>query len=612
MIENSSENIDILPTPEANAPGSAGVGIRQAVLAQSGWWKRISIVLLVAGIGWLAWFSFYLAGMRIYQVDECLNVFRAFRMATHQPVPGPDLFQIILTWVLPIGSRATNLFATARLVSWLIFWLNLILLAMATGERIFSRRWLIALAGAVTLAPLWDFGFEARHDNLLLTGILLMWGVVRFQPPKMGAFFFVGACFVGLEFVSNKAVMYTFPISLGIFVFPPPGERKARWKLFAAWCLGAALAFVAMRLVFKLAGLDYLSNVKGAAAAGQSGQLLRFWPFDLTLSPLLVRTPLLVAMTLAAFIACGATLFRDRRAALNWDGILPEALLCADALLALFVNPNPYPYNLLHVVPYAFLLAYRYGATLWKQLPERSVLAPLALSAIAFTHLVPFATATNRHASRPNFRQEELMNLTEDITDPEKDCVFDGIGLVPTRKVCDMRASIHGQDLKRLVDGSGPHIRDMLAANPPSVIILSYRTDWLPPEDHDFFNQRYVPLSDDFMVLGKLLPSGGGTFEVYHAGRYRITSAEGSNIAGTYPPPATAREAIATPKQVPPLVGTVDGVSLNGQPVELSVGTHRIDCGADLKPAVVWVGPHLNELPRAPGGSRHLLFVNWY
>jgi hypothetical protein len=208
MIENSSENIDILPTPEANAPGSAGVGIRQAVLAQSGWWKRISIVLLVAGIGWLAWFSFYLAGMRIYQVDECLNVFRAFRMATHQPVPGPDLFQIILTWVLPIGSRATNLFATARLVSWLIFWLNLILLAMATGERIFSRRWLIALAGAVTLAPLWDFGFEARHDNLLLTGILLMWGVVRFQPPKMGAFFFRRRmfCRIGIRFQQSGHV----------------------------------------------------------------------------------------------------------------------------------------------------------------------------------------------------------------------------------------------------------------------------------------------------------------------------------------------------------------------------------------------------------------------
>ena len=114
------------------------------------------------------------------------------------------------------------------------------------------------------------------------------------------------------------------------------------------------------------------------------------------------------------------------------------------------------------------------------------------------------------------------------------------------------------------------------------------------------------------MVLGNLLPAGGGTFEVYHAGRYRITSAEGSNIIGTYPEPTTIKEAVATPKEVPPLVGTVDGVPLNGQPVELSVGTHRIDCGADHKAAVAWVGPHLKELPRPPGGNRHLLFVNWY
>jgi hypothetical protein len=612
MSRNFNENADVLLEMDLKASTPAETGVRKPATATSVALKAISCGLLIAGVVVLGWYSFTLAAIRIYQVDECVNVYVARLIAMGKSQPGMELYQVILSRVISTAARSADLFANARLISVLIFWLNWILLALATGERIFSRRWLVALAGAATLAPLWDYGFEVRHDNLLLAGILLIWGVIRFQPPKMGAFFFVGASFVALEFISIKAVMYVFPISLAIFLFPPPGERQPRWKLFAAWCVGAVVAFFALRFIFKLVGLDqnYLANVQGVAAV--PGRVSRFWPFPLTLPRLLTQTPLLVAVTIAAIIACGATLMRERRAALNWNGILPEVLLLGIALTALFANPNPYPYNLLNVVPYAFLLAFRYGSLLWKQLPQRSVLAPLALSVVAFTHLAPFGASAQRHWSRTNARQEQLMNLTEDLTDPDKDTIFDGTGLVPTRKVCDARSFIHGQGLKTLVDGSGPHIRDMLAANPPSVVILSYRTDWLPEEDQEFFRQRYVPLADDFMVLGSVLPAGGGTFEVFHAGRYRITSAEGSNVIGTYAEPQTIKEALTPVKEEPPLVGTVDGVPLNGKPVELSVGTHRIECEPGQRVAAVWMGPHLDQVARMPGNSRHLLFVNWY
>jgi len=576
--------------------------------------RAVGIGLLVAGIVTLGWLSFTLAASRIYQVDECLNVYVARLIANRQSAPGMELFQLLLSWLIPAGARAADLFASARLVTWLIFWLNLILLALATGERIFSRRWLIALAGAATLAPLWDYGFEIRHDNLLLAGILLMWGVVRFQPPRLGTYFFLGACFIGVEFVSVKGILYTFPLMLGVMVFPPPGQRPARWKLIVASCVGAMVAFFALRLIFKMAGLgqDYLANVKGVAAVPTES--FRFSPLGITLPRLLVQTPLLVALAFGGIIACAATVVRGKRAALNWDGLLPEVLLLGAALTALFVNPNPYPYNLLHVVPYAFLLAYRYGALVWKQIPLPALIGPVALSVVLFTHLVPFASATRRHWTMLNFEQERLMALTEDLTDPEKDFVFDGIAMTPTRKPCDVRTFIHGQSYLGLskTSAEGMQLRSYIAANPPSVVILSYRTEWMSDDDKDFLNQRYVSLADDFMVLGAQLPAGGGTFEIYHAGRYRITAAEGSNIVGTYPEPKTVREAIATPIEPPPLVGTVDGVALDGKPVQLSVGTHRIECAADHSPAVVWVGPHLDKVPRSPGGDRHHLFVNWY
>ena len=529
MIENINENPAILPKTAtiAAAPAAAEARVQTSVTARV--LKAILIVGLVAGIALLGRLSFYLAAMRIYQVDECLNVFVARMIANGQSAPGMELFQLIISWVLPASTRAADLFSSARLLTWLIFWLNLILIAMATGERIFSRRWLIALAGAATLAPLWDYGFEIRHDNLLLTGVLLMWGVVRFQPPRLGAFFFLGACFVCVEFVSMKGILYTVPMMLGLFLFPPPGGRQPRWKLFAAWCVGAALAFFALRLIFHAAGLgqDYMSNVNRTTTV--SNHSFRFSPFDLTLPRLLVQTPLLVAVVVSALIACGVTLVREKRAALNWNGILPEVLLLGIGLAALFTNPNPYPYNLLHVAPYAFLLAWRYGASLWKQFALHAAFVPFATCLILFTHLAPFESTTKRHWEKDNFHQEALMDLTEKLTDPVKDTIFDGVGLVPTRKVCDVRTFMHGQAFLNMVKSSsaGMEMRGFLAANPPSVVILSYRTGWLSDEDNDFLRERYVPLEDDYMVLGSLLPAGGGTFEVFHPGRYRITSAEG-------------------------------------------------------------------------------------
>jgi hypothetical protein len=597
MTRTLNENAGVLSEMEANSLMPAKTDTHSQTGVKSRLLMAVSCGLLIAGIVALGWFSFGLAARRIYQVDECSNVFIARLIATGHSWPGMDLFQVILSRLMFAG-RSVDFYAYARELSLMVFWLNWILLALATGERILSRRWLVALAFVATLAPLWDFGFEVRHDNLLLAGILLMWGLVRFQPPRASAYFFVGACSVVLEFVAVKAVLYTLPISVAITAFPLPGARQPRLKLFAAWCVGAVVAFFAVRFALALAGVQLQPF--------GSGGPLRFWPFHSTFLRLLIQTPLLVAITVAALAAAAGTLIRERRAALNWDGIMPEAMLFAIALAALFVNPGPYPYNLLYVTPFAFLLAFRYGCMVWKQIPQRSSFALLLLCVAAFTHLVPFAAAARRHGSRPNDRQEQLMTLTEDLTDPQKDTYFDAIGMVPTRAICDSRSLFRGQS------GPGPHIQDILAANPPSVIIPNYRTDGLPREYQDFMRERYVSVADDLLVLGNLLPTGGGTFRVYHAGRYRITSAAGSNVIGAYPEPKNFEEAIASQPKEPPIVGTIDGVPLNGRPVQLSMGTHRIECEAGQSAAVVWVGPHMDEIARMPGYNHHLLFDNWY
>jgi hypothetical protein len=170
-------------------------------------------------------------------------------------------------------------------------------------------------------------------------------------------------------------------------------------------------------------------------------------------------------------------------------------------------------------VPFVFLFAFRYITGLSKEMSNRSALLPLAATIVVFAHLVPFGVATRRHLDWPNFRQERLANLSEELTNAQVDPVYDGIGLVNNRPIIHRKWFLHSMNVDRFWEGPGPKLRDMLADRPAPIFIPSYRTDWLPEEDHEFIRERYVPLADDFWVFGKVLPPGGGTFEVVHPGR---------------------------------------------------------------------------------------------
>ncbi len=578
--------------------------------------QRALTGLLLGVLAALVWFSSTLAPLRIYQVDECQNLYMARIVATGRAsefFTNASLFLLgPLCWIAGRAAPSPELFGAARLLFLGVFWLNLFLLALIASERLYSTRCLIALIAAATLAPLWDYGFEIRHDNLILTGVLLIWLAARARPMGILSYLLAGAVFVSLLFIAVKAVVYVLPLSLVILAFPPRAHGTSRWRLALAWGAGALLATILIRISYGTGGLweVYLSVFHGVAkySAGGTGAGGGFRPWWV-LGRLLGQTPLLLGLTAAGCFAVGVDLWRRGRAALTWDGNLPEALLVVGALAALMVNPTPYPYNLLHVVPYAFVLAFRYGTELCEELWKSTSLRPLIGAILVFAHLVPFASATRRHLNWPNLRQEQVMALAEDLTDPLKDPVYDGIGMVLTRPSIHFQWYLHSLNIRSFVKGSGPRVREMLAARPAAVFIPSYRTDWLPEEDHAFIRQHYVHLADDFWVLGKVLPAGGGSFEIDHPGRYRVSALNGSDLTGTYP---EGFESLMAPKEDGKLSGTLDGALLSGQVVTLTVGSHRIETASDCQPAVVWVGPHLDRLPRIGPGDHQRLFVNWY
>ena len=576
--------------------------------------KRASIWILLGSLAALMGFSIHLAATRIYQVDECneLTVARILATGEAKSFRGNiGLLQFPLSWAAHGASQSGDLFVSARMVMVAIFWLNLVLIAIATGERLLSRRGLVALLGAATLAPLWDYGFEIRHDNLLLTGLLLIWCVVRVRPKGPPSYFVAGALAVALQFTAYKAFVYFIPLSLAILVFPPPGHKTPRWKLALFWAVGAFGMLLAFRLIYGAYGATELLDVHrnnfqfvSNVATGSN----RFGP-GIALGRLPGQTPLLLTLVASALVAVAVDLRRRGKPALAWDGSLPEALLLAATFAALLVNPTPFPYNLLHLVPYAFLFAFRHASVIYGQIRDNRALLPLVGSVLVFVHLVPFCVATRRHWDRPSSRQMCLMRLAEDLTDAAKDPVFDGIGMVLTRPTMDPRSFLHSLNIQSFVKGPGPRVREMLAARPATVIIPSYRTDWLPKEDHDFIRKRYVPVADDFWVLGQVLPAGGGVFEVVHPGRYRISSLQASDLAEDRLG-ASGRSLASSDEGS--FTATLDGVPVSSRPVELTVGTHRIESKPDCQAAVVWVGPKLDRVGPLSQSDHRLLFVNWY
>ncbi|MDE2489600.1 MAG: hypothetical protein KGM24_02050 [Elusimicrobia bacterium] len=561
---------------------------------------RLVPVLLAA----LAAFSVYLSSTRIYQVDECENVAMARVLAEGEQarfLARGDLLAAALSRLERGPVRARVLFARARAAMLAVFWLNLILLAACTGEDLRTRRGWAALLAAATLAPLWDYGFEVRHDNPALTGLLLSWYVLRARPAGRRSYAAAGFLAAVLPFVAFKALAYVLPLSAVFLAWPPPEHRAPRRALAAAWAAGAAAGLASVRLGYGALGLWPAEEAALRWMAGlTAGGAPRFLPGE-TLARLLAQTPLLLALLAAALVDARRELARREGAARLWAGDVPETALFAGALLLLFANPVPYPYDLLLLVPFGFLAAWRRAVRLADGLlRERRELVPLAGALVLFAHFGPFAAATARHVFWSDARQVRLMDAAEDLTGPA-DPVYDGIGLVPTRPFAAYDWLLHSVNIRSFTNGPGPRVRDQLARDPAPVLIPSYRTDWLGSRDQAFFARRYVALSDDFRVLGAVLPPGGGRFDVLRAGRYRLSPLSDSGLGGTVP--------AADPSCVP---ARLDGARVAAGATALSAGTHRLRAPAGCLWAAVWVGPRLERPPFVGWGDRRRLFVNWY
>ena len=590
-------------TPQHNAGASAP---SKRVLAVVLWSCLAAAVCL-----WVCLHSIHVSAVRIYRADECRNVCAAWFLGTGQGIASGtpvSLFYLPLMWLFRGVAHSVDLYVSARFFCTILLWLNVVLLTAASGQKIFSRGGVVALVGAATLVPLWDFGFEIRPDNLILAGLLLMWCVLRVRPEGLQSYFIAGALAMALQFVDVQTLLYSLPISLAACAFPQSGKKISRWKAPVIWLIGAAIAALIVRIVYGAAGLweVYVHNWLNSFARVEEEASGR-WPFVVHL---VFQTPLLLALAVGALVALAIDLRSRGRTALSWDGELPEGLLFVLAFLVYVLNPTPPPYQFLYLVAFAFPLAARFVSSLWNKIPARDVALPQICGLLLFGHFVPFILVIQRSLSMTNFRQEGLMQLAEQMTAPGKDFVYDEAGLVPTRRSAQYQIPM--ADWNTPAANQFRSLRDLFAAQPPSVIVVGSGFDELSKDDYDFIRGHYVPIADDIWTLGKILPAGGGAFEIIHPGRYQITSAEASNIRGTFPAPKNLIESMTPAPKFPPLTGTLNGAPFDGKPVQLELGSHQFACVSGTRPAVAWLGPQLDRIERLSPADRHDLFVKWH
>ena len=540
-------------------------------------------------------YSLHLAAHRIIQVDEAQNLYMAKIIGSGETgtyFVNPALFLLgPLAWIAESATSAKEAFLSGRLLFAAVFWVNIFLIVKCTGVSLRSKKGLLVAFAAATLAPLWDYGFEIRHDNLLLTGLLLIWYLGRYRPDATSSYFAIGALSAILQFTAFKAFVYTVPLSAHLLICRGAAQPTISAKTIGAWLAGAAAAGVACLALFWHFGVlaQLLDNMVTLTQGARSNST--FYPFN-TLSRLLFQTPLLVAAAIAALLAAALIVLRKPKAALQGDDLVPEAFLVSVALVALFINPTPFPYNLVCVVPFAFLLAYRLVQQALPTASGNRSLLVLAASIFAFSHIVPFLYATLRHLDWTNWRQMRLIETAEAMTDPITDPVYDAAGLVLTRQSIDRTWYLHSLNVKQLYNGKQTSLAAMLATNPAAVLMPNYRFDWLAESDWQFIRANYLPLADDFWVLGTRLPAGGGEFRTRHPGRYQVvTVGEGHG---------------AMPKL------TLDGTPVTSNVVTLSVGAHTVKTAADVPVIIGWLGPTLDSLPTITPGSHRTIFYNWY
>jgi hypothetical protein len=363
-----------------------------------------------------------------------------------------------------------------------------------------------------------------------------------------------------MQLDSHKAVTLWGPALLWIVLLRARRGHVARaagW-LGAGWCGGllSGLALLALGGAFG-AYFDQLAHFTRYAAAAERFSALPVFELMLRQGSVLSLCALLFVP-----LALGGAV----------RGRLPPFFgttlaFLAFTVLALAVNPVPYPYNLIWMTP-TLLFAGSAGARWLLERAERARVPLLAAALVASLAQFWSELRGDEYLRRTWDIELRIIEAAEALTAPG-DPIFDGVGMVCTRPPATRDWLLHSVFMPEYRAGRREQLRDLIArAAPPVLIGGHYRFNGLTDADRSAISLHYIALSNQLWVLGARTSAAETQVELLRAGRYLLLTPE--------PAPQIDERRVS-----------------DHEIVSLAAGSHLIRGAATL----AWLGPSARELP---------------
>jgi hypothetical protein len=444
---------------------------------------------LVASVSW----------NRDFQVDEVEHIHSAYNWADGRRIyadfwEGHNPLLYLLLRPVVDAERPISTYRSARAVM-LAFLAGTVLLAGFAAARLAGSAAAGILAAGLLLvhSTYVERGIEVRPDGALAfcTAGALAAGLLRRSALERAL---VQAAFLSAGFLfTQKAVFHCTAFGC-LWLWQAWRERRPALVALPVglWTLPVAAAALVLAATDSLAAyLQYnVANqlqVVGRTALSEHA----FAPWSFLRQEGLRNLFFMVAS--AAALPFAALRARELGFA---------AFLCAVLLAYLWVNPGPYPYLHVGVLPaFAVLAAAAIGRTLLAAATPLAAGAMVALClALAASTSVPRLVAKTVPANGI-----QLATLAEigRITAPD-DRVFDLAGLYLRPDAYPIFV-MTGIMMGRYRAGGFPPIAPALDANQTVAAILNYRIGWLPEPDARFLREHFVHYGGNILVLGTRL-----------------------------------------------------------------------------------------------------------
>ena len=518
-------------TPTASAPAPPA---RPRVTRAA--WLVVASLLGLLFVGLVAVDALVVA-KRPFQVDEVEHIHAAYSMSAgrliyrdfRQP-HNPLLYLALQPLVDPDQPVAS--FERARWLTGGLLALTVLLVGWCAGRLGGGLGGVLAAGLALGHSTLVERGQEVRADGPMAFCFAAALALELSGRDRLRRFLGQALLLSAAFLFSNKAVFGCFAFGCLWLMAAIRRRRPALVVLpMLAWSVPIALAFAVMAWAGNLEDFVRLNIVTPfGRATGTGGQSTSFGPLGHLLREG-SRNVLFWALVVLAFVWIARFLFRRWRAsrpaspAAGRDGLGFTAFLAVVLLASLWLNPFPYPYLHVTVLPTLAILA---GAVVGRVAGSRGLdlERPVGLALVLALLLGACATSMPRLAdvaSRDREHQMETLRMVQRATGPD-DAVLDLVGLY-FRPDGHYAYLMTGQTFFRYHRGELQKIPDAMRERGVVAFLYNYRIRWLYGEDERFLQEHFVHYDRNLFLLGTPLvdlgPGESRTFEVLVGKRFR-------------------------------------------------------------------------------------------